>query len=526
MPNQEKPIASNGVAHLYRYIFETLSDGVIINDAATGLVVDANPAACDLHGYPLAGLIGLHPIAYIHPDDAPQWGTWVLAAQAGEDFAGTVVHLRRDGSPFIVDVRGRAGIYEGRPCLISTIRNVSARVQAERQLRQQVVNHAREQSTLLEISQALAASTLELEPGVILDQLQGIVEHSNSALFTLEGLTLTAQAACGSDQLDNALPFRIELAELGTLTLLSNGHRPQRIANVQEDNEDAPTAETLRDLFSQPSFPLLKGMKSWMWVPLVAKGQVVGGIGLTHTEPDEFSLHDANLALTVANQAAVALINSQLYEQAQELAAFDERQRLAHNLHDAVNQSLFSASMIAEVLPRLWKRKQQEGLEALEDLRRLIRGALAEMRGLLAELRPIVLTDTELGDLLRQLGDALTGRINVPVSVNVSGKDFLSAEERVVFYRLCQEALNNIAKHAQPARVEINLHCDKGTIEMKICDNGRGFDPQKIPTGHYGLTMMQERAKEIGATLSITSQVGKGTEVLVRWTEPPAEENS
>jgi signal transduction histidine kinase len=137
-----------------------------------------------------------------------------------------------------------------------------------------------------------------------------------------------------------------------------------------------------------------------------------------------------------------------------------------------------------------------------------------------------VLTDTELGDLLRQLGDALTGRINVPVSVNVSGKDFLSAEARVVFYRLCQEALNNIAKHAQPTRVEINLHCDKGTIEMKICDNGLGFDPHKIPTGHYGLTMMQERAKEIGATLSITSQVGKGTEVLVRWTEPPAEENS
>lgn len=526
MPNQEQPIASNGAVHLYQYIFESLSDGVIINDAATGLVLDANPAACDLHGCAPAGFIGLHPIAYIHPDDAPQWGTWVLAAQAGNDFAGTVVHLRRDGSPFIVDVRGRAGVYEGRPCLISTIRDVSTRVQAERQLRQQVVNHAREQTTLLEISQALA-STLELQPGIILDQLQGIVEHSNAALFTLDGLILTARAVCGSGELDQALPFAVELTGMGTLTPLLNGsghHRSQRIANVQEDDENDQTTQVLRDMFGQPRFPLLVGMKSWMWVPLVAQGLVIGGIGLTHTQPDQFSLHDANLALTVASQAAVALINTELYEQAQELAAFEERQRLAHNLHDAVNQSLFSASMIAEVLPRLWDRKQQEGKEALEDLRRLIRGALAEMRGLLAELRPIVLTDTELGDLLHQLGDALTGRINVPVKVNVSGKDFLSAEVRVVFYRLCQEALNNIAKHAQPTLVEINLHCDNGTINMTICDNGRGFDPTQIPTGHYGLSMMEERAKEIGATLSITSQPGGGTKILAQWTEPPTEQ--
>ena len=523
MPNQQQPIGPNGAVHLYQYIFETLCDGVIINDAATGLVVDANPAACDLHGYAPAGFIGLHPIAYIHPDDAPQWGTWVLAAQAGNDFAGTVVHLRRDGSPFIVDVRGRAGVYEGRPCLISTIRDVSTRVQAERQLRQQVVNHAREQSTLLEISQGLAASILELEPRVILDQLQILVEHSNAAIFTLDGLTLTARAVCGTEKLEESLPFSIQLAGLGTLTSLLDGLKPQRIADIEEENEGDPTIEALRDLFYKPRFPLLTGMRSWMWIPMIAKEQLMGGIALAHTKADEFSLHDANLALTVANQAAVALINAQLYEQAQALAAFDERQRLAHNLHDAVNQSLFSASMIAEVLPRLWDRKQQEGKEALEDLRRLIRGALAEMRGLLAELRPIVLTDTELGDLLHQLGDALTGRINVPVKVNASGKDFLPAEERLVFYRLCQEALNNIAKHAHPTQVEINLHSDKGTIEMKICDNGRGFDPTQIPTGHYGLTMMRERAEGIGATFSITSQLGEGTQILARWTEPPAE---
>src|SRR5512139_568415 len=110
------------------------------------------------------------------------------------------------------------------------------------------------------------------------------------------------------------------------------------------------------------------------------------------------------------------------YEQAQTLAALQERQRLARNLHDAVNQSLFSAGLIAEVLPRLWERDPEEGRQSLEDLRRLTRGAQADMRLLLAELRPSTLTDAELGDLLYLLGNALAGRTNIPISVTVVGE--------------------------------------------------------------------------------------------------------
>jgi PAS domain S-box-containing protein len=504
----------NDPAHIYQHLFEILSDGLIVNDTETGLVLEANPAACDLHGYPEGGFVGLHPTMYIHLDDTSQWATWVVAAEAGESFSGTIVHLRQDGSPFVAEVRGRAGIYEGRPCIISSIRDVSGRVQAERQLRQQVVNHAREQATLLEISQILA-STLELEPTVILDQLQVIVQYTQATLFVLKDLTLRTIAVRGCDRLEKAMPFGIEIERTDALVMLFNGHQSQRIANVWQENDQ--TAEFLRSLLAQQMGILLEGMHSWMWVPLVVKGRMIGGIGITHVELDKFTVHDANLALTLANQAAIALMNTQLYQQAQMLAALEERQRLAQNLHDAVNQSLFSASMIAEVLPRLWDKNVDEGKEALQDLRRLIRGALAEMRGLLAELRPVVLTDTDLGDLLTQLGDALTGRINVPVKMTVMGKDFLSADVRVVFYRLCQEALNNIAKHANPSRVEISLICQDGTIEMKISDNGRGFDPTKVRAGHYGLSMMDERAKEIGATLTVTSLPGQGTEILVHW---------
>jgi two-component system nitrate/nitrite sensor histidine kinase NarX len=245
---------------------------------------------------------------------------------------------------------------------------------------------------------------------------------------------------------------------------------------------------------------------------------------IAHAQADAFTRHEADLVLTLANQAAITMANAQLYEQAQTVATLEERQRLAQNLHDAVNQSLFSASLIAEVLPRLWKRNPDEAQQSLEDLRRLTRGAMAEMRGLLAELRPLVLTDSDLGDLLRQLGDALTGRTNIPVAVTITGQETLPAEIQVSLYRLCQEALNNIAKHAGAKQVKIMLHFDADLVTLRIRDDGCGFDPEDIPSGHYGLSMMRERAKAIGAELSIDSQPGHGSEIFIRWLAAPEQE--
>lgn len=200
------------------------------------------------------------------------------------------------------------------------------------------------------------------------------------------------------------------------------------------------------------------------------------------------------------------------------LAALQERQRLAQNLHDAVNQSLFSAGLIAEVLPRLWERDPEEARRSLEDLRRLTRGALAEMRALLAELRPTTLTDAELGELLGLLGNAFTGRTNIPVAATVSGEGSLPAETQVALYRICQEALNNIAKHAKASRVEIDLRHTPGGLDLHIRDNGRGFITSELaPSGHYGLGMMRERAEAVGAVLTVTSQPGQGTEVAICW---------
>jgi signal transduction histidine kinase len=144
---------------------------------------------------------------------------------------------------------------------------------------------------------------------------------------------------------------------------------------------------------------------------------------------------------------------------------------------------------------------------------------MAEMRALLAELRPSTLTDSDLGDLLHLLGNSLSGRINIPVAVTVSGEFVLPDNVQVAFYRVCQEALYNVAKHAKASHAEIDLKQDEAMIEMRVHDNGQGFDPGQTFTGHYGLGMMRERAEAAGALLTLTSHPGNGTELIVRWNQ-------
>ncbi len=499
----------------YRHIFEAASDGLVIYDIEMDRVIEANPAACKMHGYTRQEFIGLDPKVFMLPESHDSFMEHVRTVEAGGAFESLVVHLRKDGSPFHVEVRRSAINYRGRPCLLSVIRDVSQRIQTEKTLSGQIKAQMREQATLLAISHTLA-STLEFQPGLILDQLHEIIEYTHSGLFALDGSTLVTLAMRGTGELEEAAPIRIPLGTPENLTALFNGHRPIRIADVWSDS---PQAQFVRSLLEDGAAVLLKGIHSWMWVPLAVKSRIIGGVGIAHEKRNYFTPHHADLALSVGNQAAITMINAELYGHAQALAVLEERQRLARDLHDAINQSLFSAGLIAEVLPRLWDRDQDEGRRSLEDLRRLTRGAMAEMRALLAELRPSTLIDTDLGDLLRLLGNAFTGRTNIPVKMTVTGEGTLPAEVQVGVYRVCQEALNNIAKHAKARQVEMDVQHDLRRLELRIRDDGRGFDiSEPMAPGHYGLSMMRERAEAVGALLSITSQPGHGTELKLRWT--------
>jgi len=506
--------AASEAEQLYRTVFETASDGMLITDLETGGVLAANPAAAEMHGYARDALAGMSLQRLIHSKSLASFANYAQVIRQGGLFETLAQNVRRDDSPLSVEWRAVALKYQGRVCALALLRDVGKRVQAERQLQQRMGVRAREQSTLLEISQTLA-STMELQPGLILDQLAVLIEFSHAGLFTLEDSTLVAIAVRGPERLEKAVPFRIGLDGKHALDALFDGHNPIRITDLSSNE---PFARVLRTLLEKDFPALLEGVQSWMWVPLAVKNRLFGAIGIAHAERDYFTPHDADLAMTVANQVAVTLVNAELNERAQAHAALQERQHLAQSLHDAVNQSLFSAGLIAEVLPRLWERDPDEARRSLEDLRRLTRGASAEMRALLAELRPSTLTDSDLSDLLRLLGNAFTGRTNIPVAVTVNGAGSLPAETQVALYRICQEALNNVAKHAKASQVAVDLRHAPGGLELHIRDNGRGFGTSELtPAGHYGLSMMRERAEAVGAVLVVTSKRGQGTDVTIRW---------
>jgi signal transduction histidine kinase len=267
-----------------------------------------------------------------------------------------------------------------------------------------------------------------------------------------------------------------------------------------------------------------EGIHSLVLVPIEINGEMFGIFNLNYGQPRVFNDDQRRLFAALARRAALAIENARLYEQAQQAAVLEERQRLARELHDAVTQTLFSASLIAEVLPRLWRHNQAEGERRLEELRQLARGALAEMRTLLLELRPAALTEANLDELLRHLTEAITGRARTPVTLSIEGDCRLPPEVQVGLYRITQEALNNVAKHAKASRATVSLWCQSQRVEMRIKDDGRGFEPGQVSPEHLGLSIMRERAETIGATFKLESRPGQGTEIEVVWTKSPPKE--
>lgn len=248
-------------------------------------------------------------------------------------------------------------------------------------------------------------------------------------------------------------------------------------------------------------------------LPLIVRGKLFGSLRFFYRQKREFDTETTQLAMMIAEQAALAIENSTLRKEVQLAAVSNERNRLARELHDSVTQTLFSTSLIAEVLPRLYEVNKPEAERRLYEMRHLAKGALAEMRTLLMELRPNAIIEAKPKELLQHLMDAYTGRSGIPIQYTekIDPKTDLNGDQKLVIYRVAQEALNNIAKHASPTEVKIMFHVEPGKINLMIEDNGVGFDPEKVEANHFGIGFMSERAEGIGAQIKILSQPDEGT---------------
>jgi signal transduction histidine kinase len=279
----------------------------------------------------------------------------------------------------------------------------------------------------------------------------------------------------------------------------------------------------VNDVASDPRYLAALGtgaIRAELAVPIIVSDQLLGMLNIESERP--ISDEDAAGVAIIADQLAVAIENARLAERGQQLAVLEERRRLARELHDSVTQSLFSMSLLSQVLPELWQVDQHEARAALAQIRDLTRGALAEMRALLFELRPATLGERGLAHALREHVAAFERRAGMPVTLDVVGEPALPAPVEQAFFRIAQEALANAARHAQARHLRVTLR-GPAPVRLLIADDGQGFQPERVSEGRFGLLSMRERAIHAGARLQVRSALGQGTEIALEWPDPETE---
>jgi signal transduction histidine kinase len=283
--------------------------------------------------------------------------------------------------------------------------------------------------------------------------------------------------------------------------------------------------------------PGITGTHAELAVPILLGSDVLGVVNVERKEP--FDQDDAEALRIVADQLAVAIENARLYDAARRGAVLEERHRIARELHDSVTQQLFSATLVAQSVAPAFARDPAEGERRATMLLDLARTALAEMRGLLAELRPHRstgewpamppmtdpgLTTVSRGGLVAALRAHLISAGLGELQVRLDADAYVAQppEREEALYRIIRESLHNVVKHARATEAEVRLVATPSNVSVTVKDNGIGFASNaRTNSGRFraahglGLLSMRERATECGGTFRIESERGRGTRVEV-----------
>jgi len=289
--------------------------------------------------------------------------------------------------------------------------------------------------------------------------------------------------------------------------------------------------------------PGVVGSHAELAVPILLGSDVLGVVNVERKAP--FDNDDAEALRIVSDQLAVAIENARLYEAARRGAVLAERHRIARELHDSVTQQLFSATLVAQSVAPAFARDPAEGERRAMMLLDLARTALAEMRGLLAELRPHGaaerpslppatdpgLTTVRRSGLVAALGAHFTSAAIGELRVRLESDDYTpqAPDREEALYRMIREAVHNVVKHARATDAEVRLRSTADAVSVTVRDNGIGFaSTERTNSGRFraahglGLLSMHERAAEHGGTFRIGGEPGRGT--LVEITLPAVRE--
>jgi signal transduction histidine kinase len=261
-----------------------------------------------------------------------------------------------------------------------------------------------------------------------------------------------------------------------------------------------------------------EGLAFGISVPFVAQGRLLGAMMLGSRKERFMSPEELSLLASIGQEVSMAVKNARLYDRAQQMAALEERNRLAQELHDSVTQSLYSLTLYAETAARMLKARQpKKAANQLRELGDTAREALQEMRLLIFELKPLDLQKAELADAIRSRLDAVESRVGLKADLRVTGEARIGDQLKLELYYVAREALNNVLKHACARRVSVVLTLSPNEAALEVNDDGKGFDPDTgRASGGLGLAGMAERARRVGGELTVQSCPGGGTKVSFR----------
>jgi len=254
-------------------------------------------------------------------------------------------------------------------------------------------------------------------------------------------------------------------------------------------------------------------------VPLIIQDRIIGELVLDHHEANTYQPDDAELTFAYANQVAVAIENARLYQQAKQAAVLEERSRLARELHDSVSQALYGIGLGARTARKILEQELLDDTilskltHPLDYVLHLADTGLAEMRALIFELHPDILERQGIVVALERQANFLQTRHGIKVHTALCDEPPLPFETKEAIYRVAQEALNNIVKHARATQIRLQLTLMQGMVNLEIEDDGIGFDIKEEYPGHLGIRSMRERLQALGGRLTIQSTEGEGTTI-------------
>ncbi len=488
--------------------FEASLDAALVIDESDHIVY-ANPAACRISGYRLDELLGRDAYAAMPPYARDTLRNAIrdheATKEAGTILRGTSVLARPDGEEFEIEFTAVPLLLDGHCPVVVMFRDVTE------------THHLSRKVEALTRIAAHAAFAGSLEA-----TLEKLAEHVVQATGTV------AAGVCLVDE--NLEDLRIfgsygfpkgPDVEARWKEAVRRGARLPNTDSVREKRtliHANARQKLLNDPLYEPMHPVLRDA-AWdtvVSVPLIYRNRGVGALNVFYPRGKNPGDAEVTFLAAIADQAAVAVMNAQLFEEAKEKAILEERQRLARELHDSVSQALYGIALGARTARTLLDRDPPQAVEPLDYVLSLAEAGLAEMRALIFELRPEALESEGLIAALTKQIESARARHGLEVHGEWSSEPDMPYEVKEAVYRIAQEALNNIIKHARARRVDVRLSSNPGEVLLEVNDDGVGFASENLSPGHLGLHSMRERAARLAGTLQVESAPAQGTRIRVR----------